>query len=54
MKSPFEYFCKDCHQLRLCLIDDSEVCGNCGSMKLIVAEVEALDKDELFKEYGRA
>jgi len=47
----FEYFCKDCLQLRLCC-DDTERshCGACGSGNIVKGAVETLDKEALTKE----
>lgn len=48
-KKPFEYFCKNCHQLRLSWINCS-TCGNCGSDQIIKGELETLDKEKLINE----
>jgi hypothetical protein len=52
VKSDFrkEYFCKSCHQLRLCLDSTQTSCGNCTSTDLIWGELGELDKDKLIKE----
>lgn len=41
-----EYFCKSCHQLRLCLDDSRINCGNCGSFNLVWGELNKLDKQK--------
>ena len=51
MEVPYEYFCKSCGQLRLCLDQDRTDCGNCGSTKLIIGEINSLDKDKLKGEF---
>jgi hypothetical protein len=49
---PYEYFCKGCGQIRLCLDEKLVGCGNCGSMLLITGEPGALDKDKLKLEFN--
>ena len=46
---PFEYFCQDCGQLRLCLDPKLNTCGNCGVLKIIKGNYSSLDKDSLKK-----
>lgn len=48
---PFEYFCKSCHQLRLCLYGIPTMCQHCTSEDLIVGIPGTLDKAELIKRY---
>ena len=43
MEVPYEYFCKTCKQLRLCLDPDLTVCGNCKSDDIITGEINELD-----------
>ena len=50
MKVPYEYFCKDCGQIRLCFDPDQVGCKFCGSIRIITGEVNELDKDKL--KYG--
>ena len=47
---PYEYFCRMCNQLRLCLDPELVGCGNCGSLNVIIGEPNSLDKDKLKKE----
>ncbi len=42
---PTEYWCHDCKQLRLSLIEDKSKCGNCGSTNIITGQVGSLDKE---------
>ena len=45
---PFEYFCKQCRQLRLCINPNhGKKCGNCGSKDLIKGRMGELNKAEL-------
>ena len=48
-KEPFEYFCKNCHQLRLSWIM-CDTCGNCSSDQIIKGDLETLDKEKLINE----
>jgi Zn finger protein HypA/HybF involved in hydrogenase expression len=50
---PFEYFCKDCKAFRLSLNPKRSKCGNCQSDNIIKGAVEGLDRDKLFRDYGR-
>ena len=45
-----EYFCNDCGQLRLNLVERT-TCGNCGKSNIVVGEVGALDKDNLKRQW---
>lgn len=47
----FEYFCKGCRQLRLCMKHPFEGCGNCGSEDVVKGEVGTLDKEALIVEH---
>ena len=51
--TPYEYFCKECGQLRLCLDPNLEGCGNCGSMRIIYAAPGCLPKDQLKENFKR-
>jgi hypothetical protein len=46
MEPTFEYFCRDCRQLRLSFID-LDTCGNCGSSDIVKGPVGTLDKAKL-------
>jgi hypothetical protein len=50
----FEYFCCRCLQLRLCLDERLNSCGNCGnSLKnCVISEPGTLDKELLKATYG--
>lgn len=50
---PTEYFCTECHQLRLSLIADKSKCGNCGSKAIIAGHIRSLDKSALLKQYRK-
>ena len=54
-KATCEYFCLQCGQLRLSFDKnkDPEKCWNCGSMKLVVGEINGLDKESLKNEWRR-
>jgi len=54
-KPTCEYFCNGCGQLRLSFDKDRDPlkCGNCGSMKLVIGEIEGLDKDYLKRKWER-
>lgn len=45
-KDIFEYFCKECGQLRLSLRSEKR-CGNCGSFNIVIGKVGELDKSTL-------
>jgi Zn finger protein HypA/HybF involved in hydrogenase expression len=49
--SLFEYYCKDCGQLRLSIKNRFEDCGNCHSTNVIVGALNSLDKEALRKIY---
>lgn len=49
--SPTEYFCTKCLQLRLSLIADKSVCGNCKSTDIITGSIGTLDKQALLKQH---
>jgi hypothetical protein len=49
----YEYFCKDCGQLRLCLNPKLKGCGNCGSLRIIRGSLESLPKDKLKDNFKR-
>lgn len=53
MKVPYEYFCKDCGQLRLCLDSNSTGCGNCRSTRLIIVELCGLDRIKLKRKFSQ-
>ena len=40
---PFEYWCRDCKQLRLSLVV-TDICGNCGSVRIIKGRFGSLVK----------
>ncbi len=49
----FEYFCRDCNQLRLHVGPHgtrNPKCGNCSSTNLVIGELGSLDKQKLMKE----
>jgi DNA-directed RNA polymerase subunit RPC12/RpoP len=48
---PFEYFCQDCSQLRLCLDPELNACKNCGGSRIIKGNYGSLDKDNLKKKF---
>jgi len=49
----FEYFCKDCLQLRLCCDSpERSHCGACGSTNITKGEICTLDKEALIKEHN--
>ena len=50
VEKSFEYFCKNCLQLRLSLVM-CDTCGNCGSDQIIKGDLETLDKKKLINEY---
>jgi Zn finger protein HypA/HybF involved in hydrogenase expression len=45
-QEPYEYFCKDCLQLRLAF-ELRHTCGNCGSTNIIKGAIGTLDKESL-------
>ena len=46
--TPREYFCNDCKQLRLSLLEiEPQSCRSCGSSDIIVGKVGELDKEKL-------
>lgn len=47
---PFEYFCKNCQQLRLCFVPQSRACRNCSSTDLVIGKVGTLNKQKLVDE----
>jgi len=49
---PYEYFCKVCWHLCLSFVM-SDKCANCGSTDIIKGKVGSLDKDKLYKLYGK-
>ena len=51
MKIPYEYFCKDCGQIRLCFDPDQVGCKFCGSMRIIKGEMNELDKIKLKRKF---
>lgn len=48
-KPDCEYFCNNCHQLRLSLLSKTNNCGNCGSKDIIKGDIGSLNKDNLIK-----
>lgn len=42
----FEYWCQDCKQLRLSYADIT-TCGNCGSSKIIISDINTLERSKL-------
>ena len=49
----YEYFCRDCGQLRACLIPKLVKCGNCDSINIITAKPGSLNKDKLKEEWRK-
>jgi molybdenum cofactor biosynthesis enzyme MoaA len=51
MKIPYEYFCMNCGQLRLCLDKKLTTCGNCNSPIKIIGKVGELNGKKLKADY---
>lgn len=53
--STFEYFCKDCKQIRLSIKGNRDFggCGNCGSDNVIIGAPNSLNKEDLQRRYGK-
>ena len=51
----FEYFCKDCGQLRLAVAKEREgyLCANCNSNNITTGDVNALNKEALKDEWRK-
>ena len=49
-----EYFCFDCRQLRLSLIEDKTKCKGCGSKNIVTGKCGELDKQKLKDKFSES